>query len=113
MSPEPLLLVERDEPIAVVLLNRPKQLNALGRIDGGARRDADRARCRPGNPLHRPRGSERAFAAGADIEELSRTSAIELYYARRIERWDAIRALWTPLVAAVSVSASAAAASWR
>ena len=29
MSPEPLLLVERDEPIAVVLLNRPKQLNAL------------------------------------------------------------------------------------
>src|SRR5205085_2689350 len=47
-------------------------------------------------------GSERAFAAGADIGELAQSSAIELYYARRIERWDAIRNLWTPLVAAVS-----------
>jgi enoyl-CoA hydratase len=47
-------------------------------------------------------GSERAFAAGADIGELARSSAIELYYARRVERWDVIRNLWTPLVAAVS-----------
>ncbi len=47
-------------------------------------------------------GNERAFAAGADIGELSRSSAIELYYQRRVERWDAIRSLWTPLVAAVS-----------
>ena len=47
-------------------------------------------------------GSERAFAAGADIGELARASAIELLYQRRVERWDAIRALWTPLVAAVS-----------
>ena len=47
-------------------------------------------------------GSERVFAAGADIGELARSTAIELYYARRVERWDAIRGLWTPLVAAVS-----------
>ena len=47
-------------------------------------------------------GNERAFAAGADIGELARLSAIDLYYQRRIERWDAIRGLWTPLVAAVS-----------
>src|SRR4051794_20274627 len=47
-------------------------------------------------------GNDRAFAAGADIGELARSSAIDLYYQRRIERWDAIRALWTPLVAAVS-----------
>src|SRR3954468_9852838 len=47
-------------------------------------------------------GSERAFAAGADIGELARSPPIELYYARRVERWDAIRNLWTPLVAAVS-----------
>ena len=42
------------------------------------------------------------FAAGADIGELAQSSAIDLYYQRRVERWDAIRALWTPLVAAVS-----------
>jgi enoyl-CoA hydratase len=47
-------------------------------------------------------GNERAFAAGADIGELARSSAIDLYNQRRVERWDAIRGLWTPLVAAVS-----------
>jgi enoyl-CoA hydratase len=47
-------------------------------------------------------GSERAFAAGADIEELSRATPIDLYYQRRMDRWEEIRGLWTPLVAAVS-----------
>ncbi|MBD0348726.1 MAG: enoyl-CoA hydratase/isomerase family protein [Thermoleophilia bacterium] len=98
-----LVLAEREPPIATVLLNRPKQLNALSdelmeqlvaaleELD----RDED-VRCIVLG------GSERAFAAGADIGELARASAVELYYARRVERWDAIRNLWTPLVAAVS-----------
>src|SRR5881398_679661 len=47
-------------------------------------------------------GNERAFAAGADIGELAQVSAVELYYQRRVERWAAIRGLWTPIVAAVS-----------
>jgi enoyl-CoA hydratase len=98
-----LVLVEREEPIAVVLLNRPRQLNALSDelmdalVSGLQELDRDDAiRCIVLG------GSERAFAAGADIAELAATSAIELYYARRIERWDTIRGLWTPLVAAVS-----------
>ena len=98
-----LVLVEREEPIAVVLLNRPQQLNALSdalmdelvtRLQELDRDDA--VRCIVLG------GSERVFAAGADIGELARSSAIELYYARRVERWDAIRNLWTPLLAAVS-----------
>jgi enoyl-CoA hydratase len=100
---EPLVLVERDDPIAVVRLNRPQQLNALSdelmtelvselqRLD---RDDAIRCIVLAGN--------ERAFAAGADIGELAQSTAIDLYFAHRIERWDAIRNLWTPLVAAVS-----------
>ncbi|MDQ3893999.1 MAG: enoyl-CoA hydratase-related protein, partial [Actinomycetota bacterium] len=103
MSAESLVLVERDAPIAVVLLNRPRQLNALSDalmeelVDALSELDGDKAvRCIVLG------GSERAFAAGADIEELGRASTIELYYARRVERWDAIRGLWTPLVAAVS-----------
>ena len=98
-----LVLVERDDPIAVVLLNRPRQLNALSDelmdelVSELQRLDRDEAiRCIVLG------GSERAFAAGADIGELAQSSAIELYYARRVERWDAIRNLWTPLVAAVS-----------
>src|ERR671939_10374 len=98
-----LVLVERDGNIAVVRLNRPQQLNALSdelmdelvttlrELDGD---DAIRCIVLGGN--------ERAFAAGADIGELAHASAVELYYARRVERWDAIRSLWTPLVAAVS-----------
>ncbi|HEX9417225.1 MAG TPA: enoyl-CoA hydratase-related protein [Gaiellaceae bacterium] len=100
---DPLVLVEREPPVATVLLNRPKQLNALSDelmdelVSGLRELDADREiRCVVLG------GSERAFAAGADIGELAQASAIELYYARRVERWDAIRSLWTPLVAAVS-----------
>jgi enoyl-CoA hydratase len=85
------------------LLNRPQQLNALSDqlmeelVSALQELDADEAvRCIVLG------GNDRAFAAGADIGELAGASPIELYYARRIERWDAIRALWTPLVAAVS-----------
>src|SRR5215212_11103656 len=98
-----LVLTEREGAVAVVLLNRPQALNALsdelmdelvstlGELD---RDDGVRAIVLG--------GSERAFAAGADIGELAQASAIDLYYQRRIERWDAIRGLWTPLIAAVS-----------
>ena len=98
-----LVLVERDGPVAVVLLNRPEVLNALS--DDlmeelvASLEELDRDEAVLCIVLG---GSQRAFAAGADIAELAHSSAIDLYYQRRIERWDAIRGLWTPLVAAVS-----------
>jgi enoyl-CoA hydratase len=102
---EALVLVERvpQARIAVCLLNRPQQLNALS----DALMDELVGALRPLDAEPEVRcivlgGSERAFAAGADIGELADTSAIELYSARRVERWDAIRSLRTPLVAAVS-----------
>jgi enoyl-CoA hydratase len=86
-----------------VLLNRPKQLNALsdGLMDAlvSALHELDE------DPAIRALvlgGSERAFAAGADIAQLAGMSAVDIYLGRRVERWDAIRALATPLVAAVS-----------
>jgi enoyl-CoA hydratase len=100
---DPLVLVERDEALAVVLLNRPKQLNALSDalmeelVERLVELDRDDGvRCIVLG------GSERAFAAGADIGQLAEASAIGLYYQRRVDLWDAIRGLWTPLVAAVS-----------
>ena len=98
-----LVLVERDGAIAGVLLNRPDQLNALSDelmeelVTVLTELDRDE-----GVRAIVLGGSERAFAAGADIGELAQASAIDLYYQRRIERWDAIRGLWTPLIAAVS-----------
>jgi enoyl-CoA hydratase len=100
---EALVLVERDDPIAVVTLNRPQQLNALSEplmeelVERLTELDRDPAvRCIV------LAGSDRAFAAGADIGELAEASAMDMLHARRVERWDAIRKLWTPLVAAVS-----------
>jgi enoyl-CoA hydratase len=98
-----LVLTERDGPIAVVLLNRPQQLNALSGalmdelVDVLQELDRDDAiRCVVLG------GSQRAFAAGADINELAEGTPISLYQSRRIDRWDAIRGIRTPLVAAVS-----------
>jgi enoyl-CoA hydratase len=47
-------------------------------------------------------GNERAFAAGADVGELAAGTPVSLYRERRIDRWDAIRDVRTPLIAAVS-----------
>jgi enoyl-CoA hydratase len=100
---DPLVLVEHDGAVAVVLLNRPQQLNALsGELMDelvAALQELDRdgaVRCIVLG------GSERAFAAGADIADLAAGTPISLYQDSRIDRWDAIRALRTPLVAAVS-----------
>ena len=74
MSDE-LILVEREEPIAVVLLNRPKQLNALSDELMGALVDALREL--DGDEAVRciiVGGSDRAFAAGADIAQLAQAS---------------------------------------
>jgi enoyl-CoA hydratase len=98
-----VVLVERDGAIAVVLLNRPRQLNALSDelmntlVERLVELDRDEAtRCIVLG------GGERAFAAGADIAQLAATSSIELYGQQRVDQWDRIRALRTPLVAAVS-----------
>ena len=97
------VLLEREEPIAVVRLNRPEQLNALsnqlmGELVGALENlDAD-----DGIHCIVVAGSERAFAAGADISELRDARTLDLYFGARLEKWDAIRDVRTPLVAAVS-----------
>jgi enoyl-CoA hydratase len=97
------VLIERDEPVAVVRLNRPEQLNALsnqlmGELVGALENldDDDSIRCIV------LAGSDKAFAAGADINELSDATHLELYFGGRIDKWDAIRKIRTPIVAAVS-----------
>jgi enoyl-CoA hydratase len=99
-----LVLSERDGAVAVVTMNRPERLNALndeliGRVVEAleaADREQD-VRCIV------LAGGERAFAAGADIGQMATATAVEMYEARtRIEMWDRIRAVRTPIVAAVS-----------
>jgi len=98
-----LVRVERDGRVAVVLLDRPKQLNALSGELMGALVEALRALDDDAEVRAIVvGGNERAFAAGADVRELAAGTPISLYENRRIDAWDAIRAVRTPLVAAVS-----------
>ncbi len=98
-----LAVVEREGAVGLVLMNRPDALNALSSelmgevVDALEELDRDEAiRCIV------LAGNDRAFAAGADVGELAAATPIDLYGNRRIDRWDAIRSLRTPLVAAVS-----------
>jgi len=105
MSDESLVLVERDEArrVALVRLNRPKQLNALN----GPTMDA---LCEALEKLDRDEavrvivvtGSERAFAAGADIGEMSGASPIDMLRTNRIAQWDRVRKITKPVIAAVA-----------
>jgi enoyl-CoA hydratase len=102
---EQLVLVERHEAqrTALVRLNRPKQLNALN----GAVMDA---LCDALETLDRDEGvraivvtgSERAFAAGADIGEMAGATPIEMLITNRIGQWDRIRKITKPIIAAVN-----------
>ncbi len=104
-EPAPLVVVEREpeDRIATALLNRPDRLNALNGELMGELADALRSLDDDGDVRCIVLGgSERAFAAGADIGEMASASAMDMYAAKRVESWDAIRSVRTPLVAAVS-----------
>ena len=92
------------EKIGVITLNRPKQLNALNDqlMDelGAALKafDAD-----PAIGCMVITGSEKAFAAGADIGAMATYSFADVYKGDYITRnWEQIRAIRKPVIAAVS-----------
>lgn len=100
---EPIVLVERERHVGIVLMNRPKQLNALsGELMGAVVAALQELDADPEVRAIVLGGGERAFAAGADINELRDGTPITLYENRRIDTWDSIRDLRTPVVAAVS-----------
>src|SRR6266567_1911379 len=102
MSNYQYILVERDERVGIVTLNRPKELNALNTELVGELADAmedfdrdDEIRC-----IVLTGAGERAFAAGADIKEMSGKSPIDMLLGG-FENWSRIRRVKKPLIAAV------------
>src|SRR5260221_13834493 len=96
------ILVERNEPIGIVTLNRPKELNALNfsligeLVDALKELDQDQTiRC-----IVITGAGEKAFAAGADIKEMSDKSPIHMMIGG-FEAWEHVRRIRTPLIAAV------------
>ena len=96
------ILVERDERVGIVTLNRPKELNALSNelvselADELEAFDGDEAiRC-----MVITGAGDKAFAAGADIKQMSDKSPVQMMLGG-FEAWRRIRHLHKPLIAAV------------
>jgi enoyl-CoA hydratase len=97
------ILVEQTGRVGVITLNRPQALNALSSglladvVAAATAFDLD-----PGIGAIVITGSARAFAAGADIKEMSSQSFIDMYLADWFAGWDRLAAVRTPLIAAVA-----------
>jgi enoyl-CoA hydratase len=95
--------IEQKDRVVIVRLNRPKVLNALNfatmreMIDALQTLDRD-----PDVGCFVITGSERAFAAGADIKELAAKSYNDMFWEDFLSGWDAFTALRTPKIAAVA-----------
>ncbi len=98
------VITTREAPIATVQINRPDVLNALNEevLDELVKEltaldDDDAIRCIVLT------GNERAFAAGADIKENFVTATpVSMLKQDLTTRWEAIRRIRTPIIAAVS-----------
>jgi len=97
------LLIEQHDAVTLVRLNRPQALNALNSqvladlIAAFAAYDADASqRCLVLT------GSEKAFAAGADIKEMSEQSFAQMYGSNFFAGYERITATRKPWIAAVS-----------
>ncbi len=91
------------EHIALIQLNRPKELNALNLQLMGEVRDALKALDEDENVrVIIITGNDRAFAAGADIKQMSNKNAIDMLKIDQFSTWDQIKKTKKPFIAAVS-----------
>jgi enoyl-CoA hydratase len=94
---------EFDKHIALIRLNRPKELNALNlqlmlelKAAFSELDNDENVRCIIIT------GNQQAFAAGADIKQMENKNAIDLLKIDQFETWDQIRKTKKPVIAAVS-----------
>ncbi|MDP3896523.1 MAG: enoyl-CoA hydratase [Mesorhizobium sp.] len=97
------ILVETRDKVGLITLNRPKALNALNTtmlkdvVDALQAFEAD-----PAIGAIVITGSDKAFAAGADIREMQSKTYIEVYLGDFFAGWDAMTRIRKPIIAAVS-----------
>lgn len=100
---ENILVDKRSSGVALVTLNRPKQLNAL--CDAlmhelnHALTDFDADESVRAIVLT---GSEKAFAAGADIKEMATREFADVQRTNMLSTWQNVRGIRKPLIAAVN-----------
>jgi len=99
-----IVVTEQHAPgVALIRLNRPKELNALNLQLMAELRDTlalldktDAVR------VIILTGNEQAFAAGADIKQMADRSAIDMLLIDQFSTWDQVRKTKKPMIAAVS-----------
>ena len=97
------ILVETRDAVTLVTLNRPQALNALNSqilaelTAAFAAYDAE-----PAQRCLVLTGSEKAFAAGADIKEMSDQSFADMYASNFFAGWERVTATRKPWIAAVN-----------
>jgi enoyl-CoA hydratase len=100
---EPVLLEDQRGAVLELTLNRPKVLNALSFELLRALADAlGRAAADDTVAVAIVTGAGRAFAAGADIQELARMTGGEFLASDVFRAWDEVAAFPKPLIAAVN-----------
>ncbi|MES2621725.1 MAG: enoyl-CoA hydratase-related protein [Bacteroidota bacterium] len=94
---------EYEKFVALIELNRPKELNALNRQLMLEIRDALRVLDEDDNVrVIILTGGERVFAAGADIKQMANATAIDMLNIDQFSTWDQIKKTRKPIIAAVS-----------
>lgn len=97
------ILVEQRGAVTLITLNRPQALNALNSqvlvemIQAFADFDADTTQV-----CAVVTGSEKAFAAGADIKEMADKDFAEMYATNLFQGWEKVTATRKPWIAAVN-----------
>src|SRR5690349_21728907 len=97
------ILVSQEDRVGIVQLHRPDVLNALSPDLMAELVDAleafdhnDAIGCMVLT------GGEKVFAAGADIKRMAEASAIDMLTIDQLARWDRIRKLHKPVIAAIN-----------
>jgi enoyl-CoA hydratase len=99
----PYILLTKADHYAIIRFNRPEVLNALS--IGLMTEFVETLELLDKDPEVRAiivTGGEKAFAAGADITEMAGASAVEMLIRDQFARWDRLRKIKKPLIAAVS-----------
>jgi enoyl-CoA hydratase len=97
------VLVDRKGRVGLITLNRPKALNALNAaLVGELNAALDSFEADSGIGAMIITGSERAFAAGADIKEMQTKSFVDAYVGDFIGAWDRVTRCRKPVIAAVA-----------
>ncbi|MDH6247727.1 enoyl-CoA hydratase [Mycobacterium sp. OTB74] len=97
------ILVARNDRVGTITLNRPKALNALNtQVMNEVTTAATEFDNDPGIGAIVLTGSEKAFAAGADIKEMAAQSFSDVFDSDFFAGWARFAAIRTPTIAAVA-----------